>query len=65
MVNGTEINLVSICTHTSTVTIIRVSDLSVTIINKANPNEPTKREGFWANKLNSFIPRGLNQHDFF
>ena len=42
-----------------------LSDLSVTIIDKANPNEPTTREGFWTYKLNSFTPRGFNQRDFF
>ena len=34
------------------------------IIDKTNVNDPTNREGFWAYKLNSFIPQGLNLRDF-
>ena len=42
-----------------------IEDILVTsIINKTNVNEPTQREGFWAYKLNSFVPRSLNQRDF-
>ena len=31
---------------------------------KTDVNEPTRREGFSANKRNWFIPQGLNQRDF-
>ena len=67
MVKGGEIFPLSLCTHTFIATTITqgLSHLSVTIIDKANPNEPTICEGFWAYKLDSFIPRGLNQHEFF
>ena len=42
-----------------------IEDILVTIIiNKMNVNEATQREGFWAYKLNSFVPHGLNQRDF-
>ena len=39
--------------------------ICVKIIDKTDINEPTKREGFGAYKLNSFTPQGLNQRDFF
>ena len=42
-----------------------IEDILVTsIIDKTNVNEPTQREGFWAYKLNSFVPHGLNQREF-
>ena len=41
-----------------------IEDILVTIIDKTNVNEATQREGFWAYKLNSFVPHGLNQRDF-
>ena len=41
-----------------------IEDILVTIIDKTNVNEPTQREEFWAYKLNSFVPHGLNQRDF-
>ena len=41
-----------------------IENMLVTIIDKTNINEATQREGFWAYKLNSFIPHGLNQRDF-
>ena len=41
-----------------------IEEMLVTIIDKTNINEPTQREGFWAYKLNSFMPHGLNQRDF-
>ena len=37
----------------------------VKIIDKTNVNNPTTREGFWAYKLDSFIPWRLNIRDFF
>ena len=36
-----------------------LEDVRVKIIDKTNVNDPT-REGLWAYKLDSFIPRGLN-----
>ena len=41
-----------------------IEDMRVRIIDKTNVNDPTNREGFWAYKLNSFIPQGLNLRDF-
>ena len=41
-----------------------LEDVQVKIIDKTNVNDPTTREGFWAYKLDSFIPRGLNMRDF-
>lgn len=44
---------------------IGVQDVKVKIIDKTNAARPTKREGFWAYKLNySFEPHGLNLKDF-
>ena len=39
-------------------------DLRVMIIDKTNVKEPTERDGFWAYKLNTFIPKRLNFKDF-
>ena len=41
-----------------------IENMTVKIIDKTNINEPTIREGFWAYKLNSFVPNGLNIRDF-
>ena len=41
-----------------------MKDLSVMIIDKTDVKDPTRREGFWAYKLNSFIPLGLNSREF-
>ena len=41
-----------------------INDMCVKIIDKTDINEPTKREGFWAYKLDSFTPQELNQRDF-
>ena len=38
--------------------------MMVKIIDKTNINDPKNREGFWAYKLNSFVPYGLNLKDF-
>ena len=38
--------------------------MSVKIIDKTNVNEPINKEGFWAYKLKSFVPNGLNFRDF-
>ena len=37
-----------------------MKDLSVMIIDKTDGKDPSRREGFGAYKLNSFIPLGLN-----
>ena len=36
----------------------------VKIIDKTDISNPVKREAFWAYKLNSFVPSGLNIRDF-
>ena len=41
------------------------NDMCVKFIDKTDINEPTKREGFRAYKLNSFTLQGLNQREFF
>ena len=41
-----------------------LNDLRVKIIDKTDMRNPTKRDSFWAYKLSSFIPRGLNVRDF-
>ena len=41
-----------------------MQDVKVKIIVKTNVACPTQREGFWAYKLNSFEPHGLNLKDF-
>ena len=37
----------------------------VKIVDRTDVSDPTKREGFWAYKLDSFVPKGLNLRDFF
>ena len=41
-----------------------LEDIVVKIIDRADVNDPTRREGFWAYKLDSFVPKGLNIRDF-
>ena len=41
-----------------------MKDLSVKIIDKTDEKDATRGERFWAYKLNSFIPLGLNSRDF-
>ena len=41
-----------------------LADLSVNIINKTDMQNPTDRKAYWIYKLNSFVPKGLNRHDF-
>ena len=36
----------------------------VQIIDVTDVSAPTERESFWAEKLKSFIPMGLNVRDF-
>ena len=40
-----------------------LEDLEVQIINVTDKRDPTKRESFWAEKINSFVPSGLNVRD--
>ena len=40
-----------------------IENMIVKIIDKTNISEPTIKEGFWAYKLNSFIPNVLNIRD--
>ena len=35
-------------------------DLSVQVINCTDVNNPTERESFWIEKLNCYVPNGLN-----
>ena len=37
-----------------------LSDIRVNIIDKTNKENPTQREAFWAYKLDTFVPKGLN-----
>ena len=39
--------------------------ICVKIIDKTDINEPTRKDAFWAHKLNSFNPQGLNQRNLF
>ena len=41
-----------------------LSDLVVKIIDKMDTMDPTVRESFWVNKLNTFLPHVLNIWDF-
>ena len=34
------------------------------IIDKVDVKDPTNREGLWADKLDTFIPRGTNMRPF-
>ena len=43
---------------------VGLADVEVMIIDRTNVNDPTQREGFWAYKLDSFVPKGLNIRDF-
>ena len=38
--------------------------MQINIIDKADISNPTEREGFWAYKLDTFIPPALNITDF-
>jgi hypothetical protein len=37
-----------------------ISDYLVRVIDITDVNNPTERESFWIEKLNSYVPRGLN-----
>ena len=37
----------------------------VKIVDKTDVSDPTRREGFWTYKLDSFVLKGLNLRDFF
>ena len=41
-----------------------LADVEVMIVDRAHADYPTESEGFWAYKLDAFIPKGLNIRDF-
>ena len=41
-----------------------LEEMQIKIIDKADISNPTEREGFWAYKLDTFIPPGFNIRDF-
>ena len=41
-----------------------LADVEVIVIDRTNVNDPTQREGFWAYKLDIFIPKGLHIRKF-
>ena len=41
-----------------------LADVEVMIVDRTNVNYPSEREGFYAYKLDTFIPRGLDIRDF-
>ena len=41
-----------------------ISHVRVTIIDKTNKENRTLGEAYWAYKLNTFVPKGLNVRDF-
>ena len=61
MVKASVVYQVSISRLSSDVDHADLSDLSLNIIDKTDFNKPTEREAFWIYKLNTFIPKGLNQ----
>ena len=42
-----------------------IKDMLVKIIDRMDVSDSTKREGFWAYKLDSFVPKDFNLRDFF
>ena len=40
-----------------------LEDLEVQIIDVTDKKDTTKRESFWVEKINSFVPSGLNVRD--
>ena len=40
-----------------------LEDLDIQIIDVTDKRDPTKRESFWAEKINSFVPLGINVRD--
>ena len=42
-----------------------IKDMLVKIVDRTDVSDPTKREGFWAYKLDSFLPKGLKLGNFF
>ena len=44
--------------------IMVMDDIKIIIIDKTNKKNPTLREAFWAHKLDTFVPKGLNVRDF-
>ena len=41
-----------------------LADVEVMIIDRTNVNDPTQKKVFWAYKLDTFVPKGLNLRDF-
>ena len=39
-------------------------DVEITLIDKTDPSDPTKREDFWIRKLGTMAPKGLNMELF-
>ena len=37
-----------------------IDDIEIVFIEKTDPSDPTRREGFWRNKLNTLVPYALN-----
>ena len=42
-----------------------VKDMLVKIVDRMDISDPTRKEGFWAYKLDFFVSKGLNLRDFF
>ena len=40
-----------------------LNDISVTLIDKTDPTDPTKREDYWIHTLKTKAPLGLNVED--
>ena len=58
----------SVCKNTCmSILIYRITgflnDISVTLIDKTDPTDPTKREDYWIHTLKTKAPLGLNVED--
>ena len=40
-----------------------LDDISITLIDKTDGSDPTKRENYWMQTLKTFAPYGLNVED--
>ena len=52
-----------LCAHFFEEGYLGLEDLEVQIIDVTNKRGPTKRESFWVEKINSFVPWGLKVRD--